>query len=111
MVNSTGVPYNTPALQPALLRAGRIEVALAGTQMQADTAALLLFPRVERHLLDQLWHRQPAHFRRPAVALDRFFGELGRQLRRFFMLQRFFSALGVATSTLVSSTTVVAFQR
>ena len=62
--------------------------------MQTDAAALLLFPRVERHLLDQLRYRQLAHFRRPAVALDRFFGELGRQLRRLLMLQRLFQRFG-----------------
>ncbi len=33
--------------------------------------------------------------RRPAVALDRFFGELGRQLRRLLMLQRLFQRFGL----------------
>jgi hypothetical protein len=102
---------NAERFRQLLLRARRIQVTLARTQMQADAIALLLFPGVQGHLLHQFRYRKPADFRRPAIALDRFDCQLCRQFRRFFMLQRFFSAFGVATSSFTASTTVVDFQR
>ena len=63
---------------------------LARAQVQTHLITVLLFPGVQRDLLNQLRQLQFADLCGPGVARNGLFRKLRGQLRRFFMLQRLF---------------------
>jgi hypothetical protein len=88
-----------------------IQVPLARTQVQAHLIAVLLFPGIQRHLLDQLRQLEFADLCGPGVALNGLFGSFAASSGVFSCSSAFFSAFGVATSSFTVSMMVVAFQR